>query len=285
MRGVNTKYFLAVLLVISLIGFVYAANTVALITPVADESISGAAYALGAKLDTNTLNLTNGHFFYQLGLVNITIEADVLNVTLTEFNTTWDTTAIQDVNNITVWANITNSTGFQTMDVSYEVAIDNGNPTVILAANNFHDNYAASASDTIQIAIDADLAIGIDNCTVYYTNIRTSVIDNITKIAAVGDACSGSYVISSIGGLTAGDRYKVHIEATDNNNDKTNSSDRSLMYKGVSGDIITIDGAEEPFLGRAKVQLQTTFRNISDSIGGFFNRIQAWFQNIFRRGE
>lgn len=252
---------------------VSAANTITLDTPAQDASISGSTYTLNATLDSNTQTITNVTFFYDDGSSNTTIGTNnTASGTATEFTFTWDTTAINDVNNLIVWANASNSSGSYTnLDSSTGVDIDNGNPTATLSSSTFATEAEVNTEETFNVGLDADASIGISSCLVYYTNDITNEIST-QSVSASANACSTSTTPSDQS-LAEGDSFTVVMEATDGNSDKTNSSSRILRISSSGGG------------GNPGVSVQQTIKGAAGEttniLSNIFNKIINFFKNIF----
>jgi len=252
-------------LVIFSMAIVSSANDVTLTLPAQDASISG-SYVLSADLDTNTLNMTSATFFYETGGVNTTI-GTTPNETATQFNYTWVTTDLIDVNDYTIWVNVSNATAMVTSDPSTGVDIDNGNPTATWSSASFIDNLALISSTTITLGLDADSSIGISSCKVYFTNSKTNVAST-KDISASGNACTNTTTPASES-LGVNEVYTVVIEATDGNDDKVNSSSRTLRVTPVSAG------------GGGSTTLVIDDGVPSDKISNFFTRIIDSIKNFF----
>jgi len=250
----KSKNILGLFLVLSLFmfaSFVSAANTVTLITPAANARANTTTQLLNATLDTNSLNLTIAEFFYTAAGVNTTI-ATVTNSTALNFNTTWDTSAIDDINNIVVWVNITNNTYTNdftgSMDSSTGVDIDNGFPTATLTSSSIQSVYTAASDDYFTFGLNADNTIGISSCLAYFTDVETSAVSSYS-ISASGNACSSTSLVPATIGLTKGQTYNSLIQATDGNGNQTNSSVRILKVASLGGtaqqQTVTVSGASE----------------------------------------
>jgi len=208
---------------------ILAANTVTLVTPAQDASISGSTYKLNATLDTNTLNLTRATFYYDTGSANVTIANNVSNFSATSFNVTWDTTGIVDVNNYVIWVNVTNETGVpQTTDSSTGVDIDNGNPTATWSSSSIVNNQQTLGSDSLTFGLAADSTIGISSCSIICTDATNSSVSS-TGTTVSANACTNSTTLASFP-LPSKRAYNCVVQATDGNGDKTNSTSRLLTY-------------------------------------------------------
>lgn len=265
--GLYNVLLVSVLLVLSMM-MVSAADTITLINPAQDASISGSTYILNATLDSNTLNLTSAEFFYDDGSSNTSI-AIVTNVTNTLFNTTWDTTAINDVDDLTVWVNVTDYVGAaETMDSSTGVDIDNGNPTAGFSSATIHNNAQKYETQIFTIGLAADNTIGISSCIIFLTDRDTSSVTSATTTTSA-NACSNTTLSPSALSLVAGHGYNFLVQATDGNGDQTNSSSR------IIGFVVQEDGSlvSQPsrFGGDNMLgSLISWFRNLLDKIRNIF---------------
>ncbi|MEK6880673.1 MAG: hypothetical protein AABY22_13735 [Nanoarchaeota archaeon] len=279
----KNKIFILPILFIFIILMVSAANTVTLNLPAANQSVSG-SYVLSASLDTNSFNLTNGTFFYDTGTANVTIGITA-NDSATQFNFTWATTGIVDVDNYVIWVNITNNTNREFtggFDASTGVDIENGAPTTTLASNHFSDLTNVRNDSTFTVAADADSTRGVSSCVVYFVSTRTAITDNASTIAPSSNACSTTYTVSTIGGLQGGESYNVFLEYADGNSNKTNSSSRVLVFRDTQGAIVQGGGVESP-RENVLATVRNIGTNISNSVRNFVSSIKNFFSNLFNR--
>ena len=278
----KSKNILGLFLVLSLFMFasVSAANTVTLVTPAADATANTTTQLLNATLDTNSLNLTIANFFYTSGGVNTSI-ATVTNSTELNFNTTWDTTAIDDINNIVVWVNVSNNTYTNdftgSMDSSTGVDIDNGNPTATLTSGSITSVYIAASDDYFTLGLNADNAIGISSCLAYFTDAENGEVSSYA-ISASANACSSSVLVPDTIGLTKGQTYNSLIQATDGNGDTTNSSVRILKVASTGGttqqQTVIVGGTEKSkWYSFFTEDIPTGFSNFWNSIKNFFTKL------------
>lgn len=289
----NLKILLLSFLFLFSFGVVAAANTPTLDFPAQDASISGSSYNLSVSLDTNTKQYKNATFFYDDGSSNTTIGTNVSDgESATEFNYTWDTTALVDVDDYVIWANITNQTGDATLvrDASTGVDIDNGNPTSSFSSSSFSDNLHLVKDTNFTSAIDADSSIGISSCNLYFTN-ENSVVEKKQSVSATANACSTSTTAETLG-LSVNEAYTVVMEATDGNGNSTNSSSRTLVVTpsaaGGGGGVsdvakdkgitvpqsqIGLNIAEKAInnVSQIPVRIQTFVTNMFEKIRGLFN--------------
>ncbi len=267
---------------------VMAANAVTLNIPVTDEGINGATVLLNSSTDTNTVNLTRGVYSWEVPGIsssNTTI-ANITNHTgaageLTYWNYSWDTTGMVDVNNITIWIHVyaEEAAGTNSTDLNTGIDVDNGLPTATLGNSHFSTGTNVKEKDSFTVAVDADNTIGINSCRVFFTNTQTSDVDNITIFDAVSNACSNSITLSDVDGLTIGNSYNVIVQVEDDNTNKTNSSDRVLVTRKVSGasttTVIAPTGIQKITSG-----ISNTGFNIASAIQNFINTITSFFNRI-----
>ncbi len=273
-------FFLISVLLLSLT-LVSSANTATLANPAANARVNTTTYILNATLDTNTVNLTSATFFYNTGGANTTIGV-ANNVTAVLFNFSWDTTAIDDINGLTVWVNVTNETNMSdsaTLDSSLGVDVDNGLPTATIGSSAFTNNTAQILNTTFTFVIDADNSIGISSCQLYTTSYGTGTVTK-TAVSAGANACTTSTSPETLS-LSAQDQYDILLEATDGNGNQTNSSARQLVVTafsgggggGGNGDTTTDDGAI--------ADVGNAISSFFTGVGDFFTSVIDWFKNLF----
>lgn len=282
MKNKILPVILGFMLVFSLM-FVASANIATLVTPAQDGSVSGSTYTMNVTLDTNGNNYQNATFWYDDGSSNTTIgRNDTAVDTSTVFTITWDSTGIVDVNDLTFWVSVTNANQtINTSDSSTGVDVDNGNPTATLNSTNFDSvtqGYNVKKGEVFKMAIDQDNTIGISSAVIFCTDLQDSTVKTST-ISCSSNGCSNT-TMQPESFLTKGRAYNCLIQATDGNNDHTNSSTRRLNYlqatsgsggsspKGIpeqaSGTVQSITG--NIFSGES-------FRGFGSSIGNFFKAI------------
>lgn len=247
-----------------------AANTVTLVTPAQDATVSGATYLLNATMDTDTSNSTNMSFYYRVTTASTwTLIGFQANTSMqdTQFNISWDSTGIVDDNGLVFSANATNGSAILvSSDTSTGVKIDNGAPTASLANNMIHNNYKIGSGDNFVIAIDADNSRGVDNCTVYFVDTQTAAVTTQT-ISASSNACSTTYT-DTTAGLTEGQKYNIIVGVNDGNFDQTNASSRLLSFVSAGGSL--------PSSQAITVTTPTTSNNI-------IQKFIDWVKSLFRR--
>ncbi|MBU1027937.1 MAG: hypothetical protein KKF48_02730 [Nanoarchaeota archaeon] len=263
----------SIMLLVSL-SFISSANTITLITPAQDGEVSG-SYVLNATLDTNTFNITSATFFYYDGSSNVTI-GTTTNQTPTNFNYTWVSTALVDVNNYVIWVNCTNQTGLLTSaDSSTGVDIDNGNPTASFSTASFSDNTAMVSTTSLVFGLTADSTIGISSCIGYFTSADSGTVTT-TSMTTSANACTNTSTPSTLS-LGINEVYSVTIQATDGNGDQTNATARTLRITPASGGGGGggSSAVKQSIIGDGDT---TTSGNV---ISNFFNSIINWFKGLF----
>ncbi|MFH1325407.1 MAG: hypothetical protein ABIH49_01390 [archaeon] len=173
--------FAVALVVVLSASFVLGANTATLAFPAASANISGSSYVLSATLDSNTWAFTNATFWYMYidNGTNVTIGTNVTTsaAAATVFNLTWDTTAVIDASNYTIWVNLTNTTGVgindnTTLTSSSNITLDNTAPTIAVYSGGTAVAYAngtikttTTASNNLTLNISITEATGGLNAT------------------------------------------------------------------------------------------------------------------------
>jgi hypothetical protein len=254
-----------------LLPLISSANTITLTLPAENDSISG-NYVLSADLDTNDANITSATFFYNDGTSNVTI-GTTANDTETQFNYTWATTSLVDVNDWNIWVNCTNETGILiSEDSSTGVDIDNGNPTATLSSSTFSDETSLVSSTSFTIGLDADSTIGISSCKVYFIDESGTITTK--SVSASANACSTS-TTASAESLSINEQYSVYMEATDGNGDSTNATARTLIVTPSSG------GGGSSAVKQSIIGDDSVSETKTNPITIFINTIINFFKNLF----
>lgn len=241
------------LLVILSLGLVAAATSVRIDQPAAGAEISGSV-SIGATI-IEFVNATNATAYYRLGAGAWTlIENNQTVYNASWVNFTWDTTAFQDASlaaedfdiNVTVW-NTTSRASEDEVDTNEGIDINNGNPTCTYTSATPVDQ--AFIPSVFNMGTDADLTIGIHNCTLTINSVATDV-------DAVSDACTFSDQARTTYALTNHRSYTYDITAYDGNGDSTACTTRTakVQFGGGSG------GVTQPTTGISAVIQQPTIK-------------------------
>ena len=279
------RLVMSMLFILSFIGLVSGANAITLVAPAEDGGVKGSTFLINTTLDTNAVNYTFADFFFDDGSSNTTIANGVKNYSDVSFNYSWDTTGVDDVNNITVWVRAYNLTvsNTNTTDLSTGVDLDNGDPTATLGNNHFATLTKVSSSDSFVVSLSADDTIGYNSCRIFFTNARTNNVENITILEASANVCSNTITLSDVGGLTIGDSFIVVVQAEDDNTNKTNSSDRILVTSSTSGSPVTITTGTPQVSVTSKItnSIVTPFKMVGDFFSNLINKILGVFRGFF----
>ncbi len=212
---------ISLLVIMSMIGFASAANTITLLSPAQDQFTSGSTFLLNTSLDTNSANVTNVTFYYKTDGGAWTLIGRVINTSAQQlaFNRTFASTALTDRNNMTFNATGANITGaIITEDTSTGVQINNGVPTVTFSSASIGSSGQVRISDSFTLGIDADATIGINNCTVAMNSVTIA-------LTATANACTSPFLASNFSIIQpSASEFTATFTATDDNNNATSNT-------------------------------------------------------------
>ncbi len=264
-----------------LVSFVSSTDILEFRNPTVDEILTGTTQQLNMTIDASTItwNVTWAYNQSSATLTNIEVVSNT-SPSQDNYNASWDTTALED--DVNYCLNITSRNVSNTVissNLTCGLWIDNGNPTSSFNSSMFSNNLALVLDTTFNVAISADDTLGLDNCTVYFTETTSPFTVSSQAVTAGGNACILT-TDAETQSLNANMNYDIVMEAHDANNNKTNSTSRTLIVTvtsagggGGSSVTTTDDGLTLPGAGAVS--------GIGESIANFFRGIADFFKGLF----
>ena len=246
-------------------------------TSLNDSKLSGTSYNIYVNITGCAASCYLGNVTYKLTWYNgtqvnlSTVANDTGNDTV--FLYTWDTTALDDTNNVTLNFTSYNYAGatLNATNSTINLDIDNGFPTTTYSSSMFPNMLSLLTGDAFTVAGDADNTIGVLSCVAYFTDTINSTVAG-SSLSPSSNLCSSTTLTPTSVGLPEDRSYYTLLQYTDGNGNSTNSSSRILIVKSPGGKAVVVPAA-------AQTQTtQDTMSSMLDKIKSILNRIMSIFK-------